>query len=79
MATFTLRAVVREENGAIGVIVETSILRARDLGTAKIEADRGSRIAGGIMPNALEILDGSGAVVARRNYIGKNVHAPWTY
>jgi len=78
MATFTLRAVIREQNGRTGVVLERWALRARDLGTAKIEADRGSRISGGIMPNGLEILDASGAVVARRSYVGKNVYAPWT-
>lgn len=78
MATYTLRAVIREESGGTGVIIEQWAMRARDLGTAKIEADRGSRIAGGIVPNALEIVDGSGTVVARRSYNGKNIYAPWT-
>jgi hypothetical protein len=78
MSSFTLRAVIRDENGAAGIILETWTLRALDLREAKVEADRGRRDSGGIMPNALEILDGAGTIVAWRNYIGKNVHAPWT-
>jgi hypothetical protein len=78
MPSFTLRAVIRGENGAAGIILETWALRALDLREAKVEADRGRRDRGGIMPNALEILDGAGTVVASRNYIGKNVHSPWS-
>ena len=75
---FTLRTVVREKSGKVGVVIERRPLRAVTLNEAKREVDRGSWVRDGIEPNGFEIVDDEGAIVAQRSYAGKNVSTPWT-
>lgn len=75
---FILRTVVREATGKTGVVIERIVLGALTLADAKREADSRSWVLHGIEPNALEIIDGNGSIVAQRSYRGKNVYAPWT-
>jgi hypothetical protein len=75
--SFTLRAVVAEDRGNVGVVIERWTLKATRLVEAKSEVDRGNWPTEGLKPNVLEIIDDTGTVVARRGYLGKNVYAPW--
>ncbi len=75
---FTLRTVVREKSGKVGVVIERRPLRALTVNEAKREVDRGTWVRDGIEPNGFEIVNDEGAVVAQRSYAGKNVHTPWT-
>ena len=82
---FILRSVIRNASGATVIFLERHVLflerhvlRARTLDEAKREADGGIGVRHGIEPNALEIIDKAGLVVAQRSYKGKNVYAPWT-
>jgi hypothetical protein len=75
--TLTLRAVVCEQGGNTGVILGRWRLRALLLLEAQIEADKRSCGTKGIAPNALEIIDATGRVLARRGYLGRHVHVPW--
>ena len=74
---FTLRTVVREKSGKVGVVIERQPLRALTV-NAKREVDRGTWVRDGIEPNGFEIVDDEGAIVAQRSYAGKNVSTPWT-
>src|SRR5829696_7974083 len=58
---FTLRTVVREKSGKVGVVIERRPLRAVTLNEAKREVDRGSWVRDGIELNGFEIFDDEGA------------------
>jgi hypothetical protein len=75
---FTLKTVVREASGTVGVVIERWRLRALTLDQAKREVDRGHWLKDGIEPNGFEIVDDEGSVLARRSYAGRDIYAPWT-
>ena len=76
---FTLRMVVVGEGGKAVVVVETRRLSAKTVSDAKTEADSKPWVVDErISFNSLEIVDQTGAVVARRRYAGKNIYAPWS-
>ena len=76
---FTLRMVVVDGCGRTVAIVETRRLRATALSDARTEADRHSRRAREpVQPNAFEIVDPDGTVVARRRYRGRRVSDAWS-
>ena len=75
---FTLKTVVREASGTVGVVIERWRLRALTLDQAKREVDHGTWVRGGIEPNGFEIVDDEGSVLARRSYAGRDIYAPWT-
>lgn len=71
----SLRAVVCDRSGAVAIVVEQWRLRAVLVLEAPIEADKRSCATGDIVPNALEITDATGTVVARRGYLGRHCKA----
>jgi hypothetical protein len=75
---FTLRTVVREATGKVGVVLERWRLRALTLDEAKREVDRGGWVRNGIEPNGFDIVDDEGSTLARRPYSKKSIYAPWT-
>jgi hypothetical protein len=75
---FTLKTVVREASGTVGVVIERWRLRALTLDQAKREVDQGHWVRDGIEPNGFEIVDDEGSVLARRPYAGRDIYAPWT-
>jgi len=75
---FTLKTVVREASGTVGVVIERWRLRALTLDQAKREVDQGHWARDGIEPNGFEIVDDEGSVLARRSYAGRDIYAPWT-
>ena len=75
---FTLKTVVREASGKVGVVLERWTLRALTLDQAKCEVDQGNWVRGGIEPNGFEIVDDEGSVLARRSYTGQHIYVPWT-
>jgi hypothetical protein len=75
---FTLRTVVREKSGKVGVVIERRPLRALTVNEARREVDRGTWGRDGIEPNGFEIVNDEGTIVAQRSYAGENVYTPWT-
>lgn len=69
--------VVTTGSGRTVGILETRPLRATTLADAKVEADRRVRRLRHRAFAAVEILDDSGTVVARR-HSGERAHAPWS-
>src|SRR4051795_2457081 len=76
--SFTLKTVVREASGHVGVVIERWRLRALTLDQAMREVDQGHWARDGIEPNGFEIVDDEGSVLARRSYAGRDIYAPWT-
>ena len=72
--TFQLRAVVRESSGKTGLIVDSWPLRASTFEGAKVEADRRALDKLQAAPNALEIIDELGSIVAGRSF---DRSGPW--
>src|SRR3954452_24950662 len=67
---FTLKTVVREASGTVGVVIERWRLRPLTLDQAKREVDQGHWARDGIEPNGFEIVDDEGSVLARRSDTG---------
>ena len=74
---YLLRMVILDCSGKPAVILETRELKAATVKQAKAEADRHSRRSKRHpLPHGLEIIDGLGIVMARRNSEGKTWSFP---
>ena len=77
MTLYQLRTVILDCSGKPAVILETRELKAATVEQAKAEADRYSRRSKRhSLPHGLEVIDGLGIVMARRNYKGKTWSFP---
>lgn len=73
---YTLRAIVRDDEGKAALILGRWQSRSTTLGAAKAEVDAG-RWPTDVAAKTLEILDPSDMVVAARTFKGRNVYSPW--
>jgi hypothetical protein len=74
---FTLRAVVREASGKVGLVIARWPLQAPSPDAARREVDRGRWETGGVEPNSYEIVDERGTAVTWRSYKKGHMSAPW--
>ena len=77
MTPYQLRTVILDCSGKPAVILETRELKAVTVEQAKAEADRYSRRSNRHpLPHGVEVIDGLGIVMARRNSEGKTWSFP---